>query len=104
MIQEDQQKRAENEQQLSLNIPADIAKGSYANLVITNFSKEEFICDYALVHPHTTTASVQTRAILSPRNTKKLMLLLQEQIKAYEEKHGVISEESNGGPITFSYN
>ena len=104
MIQEEQQETTENQQQLNLNIPADVAKGNYANLVITNFSKEEFICDYALVHPHTTTASVQTRAILSPRNTKKLMLLLQQQIEAYEEKHGVISEENNGGPITFSYN
>ena len=44
MIQEEKQETTENQQQLNLNIPADVAKGNYANLVITNFSKEEFIC------------------------------------------------------------
>ena len=99
-----QGEKKENEEQLNLNIPADVAKGNYANLVITNYSKEEFIADFALVHPHTNTATVQTRAILSPRNTKKLMLLLQQQVSSYEKNHGVIDEENAGGPITFSYN
>ena len=102
----DQQTQNKDEHKINLNIPVEAAKGNYANLVITNYSKEEFVLDFALVHPHTATATVQTRSILSPRNAKKLSLLLAQQVQSYEEKHGAITEENtnSGGPISFSFN
>ena len=102
----EQQTQNKEEQKINLNIPAETAKGNYANLVIANYSKEEFILDCALVHPHTATATVQTRSILSPRNAKKLSLLLAQQVQSYEKKHGPITEENGttSGPISFSFN
>ena len=95
---------SKNEQQLKITVPQEVAKGQYSNLMINNFSQEEFILDFALVQPHVASASVNSRIILTPRNAKKLMVMLSQHIKEYESKLGPITEENNTPSIGLSFN
>jgi hypothetical protein len=95
---------SEKNKKINVSIPPDIVSGNYSNLMINNFSKEEFILDFALVQPQTSTAIVNSRVILSPRNAKKLVSLLSTHIQEYEKQCGVISDDSGTGPISFSFN
>ena len=97
-------KKSSDDKQININVPSAVASGQYANVMINNFSKEEFVLDFALIQPHTSTAVVNSRVILSPRNTKKLIQLLSAQVKEYESKCGPISDENPSGPVSFSFN
>ena len=103
-----QENSAENSQKekknIQLSIDPQVSKGTYSNLMITNFSSEEFIIDFALLQPTLTAATVNSRIIISPKNAKKLMLLLQENIKKYESKIGPINEDNSPGSIPMSFN
>ena len=89
---------------IQLSIDPQSAKGVYSNLVINNFSTEEFILDFALMQPALSQASINSRVILSPRNAKKLMILLQENIKKYEESQGEIKDDNTPGSVSMSFN
>ena len=91
--------------QIKLTMTPEVAKGSYSNLLISNFSKEEFILDFGLIHPQGLNAAISSRIILSPTNAKKIAGILAQQVKDYEQKHGSISDDqSASGPIKFSFN
>ena len=89
---------------INVTIPADVLNGQYANLMINNFSKEEFILDFALVQPHAAAATVNSRVILSPRNAKKLVELLSKHVAEYEKQCGPITDDPGSGPVSFSFN
>ena len=89
---------------IQLSIDPQSAKGVYSNLVINNFSTEEFILDFALMQPTLSQATINSRVILSPRNAKKLMILLQENIKKYEETQGEIKDDNTPGSVSISFN
>ena len=107
-MNEDQNQSDKNQSQeknkINVTIPADILNGRYANLMINNFSKEEFILDFALVQPHAAAATVNSRVILSPRNAKKLVELLSKHVAEYEKQCGPITDDSSSGPVSFSFN
>ena len=50
-MSEDQNKQdakpSNDKNKINVTIPADVLNGRYANLMINNFSKEEFILDFA---------------------------------------------------------
>jgi len=78
-------------QQLQLELPPELAEGTYANLAIIASSLSEFIVDFAKIIPDTLTANIKSRIILSPKNAKRLMLALQDNIIKHEQKHGKIN-------------
>ena len=95
------QKKKKN---IQVSIEPQVAKGTYSNLIINNFSSEEFILDFALLQPSLTAATVNSRIILTPKNAKKLVGLLQENIKKYETSLGPIKEDNGPGSIPMSFN
>ncbi|MAQ64325.1 hypothetical protein CL647_03930 [bacterium] len=97
-------KPSNDKNKINVTIPADVLNGRYANLMINNFSKEEFILDFALVQPHAAAATVNSRVILSPRNAKKLVELLSKHVAEYEKQCGPITDDSSSGPVSFSFN
>ncbi len=97
-------KPSNDKNKINVTIPADILNGRYANLMINNFSKEEFILDFALVQPHASAATVNSRVILSPRNAKKLVGLLSKHVAEYEKQCGPITDDPSSGPVSFSFN
>ena len=90
------------EQKIQINIPPAVQAGFYANMARILHTQEEFVVDFVnIVPPHGT---VGARVFMSPGHVKKLVSVLQANIKQYEEKHGTIdvAQEPAGGDIGFT--
>lgn len=79
--------------QLQIELSAEVAQGTYANLALITHSTAEFVLDFIRVMPGLEKASVKSRVILTPEHAKRLMFALQDNIRKYEEKNGPIQVE-----------
>lgn len=77
--------------EFQLEIPAEVARGHYANLAVITHTHDEFIVDFALAYPQQAPV-VSARVITSPRHAKALLRSLEENIRRYESHHGAIPE------------
>ena len=84
------------EQKLNINLSPEVAEGSYSNLAIVAHSSSEFVVDFVRMMPGQKSANVQSRIIMTPENTKKLLFALQENVAKYEKQFGSI--KLNGTP------
>ena len=84
------------EQKLNINLSPEIAEGNYSNLAIVAHSSSEFVVDFVRMMPGQKSANVQSRIIMTPENTKKLLFALQENVTKYEKQFGAI--KLNGTP------
>ena len=82
----------ENQQQgqLQIELPQDVAQGEYANFAIITHSSSDFVVDFARVLPGVPKAQVRSRVILAPEHAKRLLGALQENIVRYEREFGTI--------------
>lgn len=98
-------KDASHEDVVNIQVDVDpvVAQGMYVNLAIGNFNREEFVTDFVFLQPGSTKGQVRSRVILSPRNAKRLMTMMQENIATYESKFGIITEDPQAG-VQFSFN
>lgn len=78
------------QQQLSIEIKPEVAKGSYSNLVIVTHSRSEFILDFATKLPAMTKAQVESRIVMAPEHCKRLLNVLYDNISKYEARFGPI--------------
>ncbi len=92
------------ETNIQLDLPEDVAQGHYSNLMVSNFSKEEFVLDYAFLQPQNPRSKIRSRVVITPGNLKKFVQLLQLQLEDYEKKFGPIEEGINPGGIQISFN
>ena len=76
--------------QLQIELPQDVAQGEYANFAIITHSSSDFVVDFARVLPGVPKAQVKTRVILAPEHAKRLLGALQENIVRYEREFGPI--------------
>lgn len=83
-----------DQNQIQIELPEDIAQGIYSNLVIVGHSSSEFIIDFIRVLPGLTKASVKSRIILSPEHAKRMMMALTENVKRYEQLYGAINTDA----------
>ena len=81
-------------QELKLQIQLDeqTAQGIYSNLVVANHSEGEFVLDFVFVQPQVPQAKVRSRVIVSPRQAKRLLRTLGDNVRKYEEKFGTIQD------------
>ena len=84
------------EQKLNINLSPEVAEGNYSNLAIVAHSSSEFVVDFVRMMPGQKSANVQSRIIMTPENTKKLLFALQENVAKYEKQFGSI--KLNGTP------
>lgn len=87
--------------QLQLELPQDVAQGEYANFAIISHSSSDFVIDFARVLPGVPKSSVRSRVILAPEHAKRLLNALQENIMRYEREFGTI-KIPNQEPRTIS--
>lgn len=80
--------------QLEVQMDEATAQGIYANLAGVTHSETEFIFDFLFLQPNQPKAKLRARVISSPVHTKRLMAALEENIKRYEERFGVIPERA----------
>lgn len=76
--------------QLQIELPQDVAQGEYANFAIITHSSSDFVLDFARVLPGVPKAQVRSRVILAPEHAKRLLGALQENIVRYEREFGPI--------------
>lgn len=78
------------QQQINVELPADQAEGTYANLAIITHSPAEFVIDFTRILPGIPKARVYSRIIMAPQHAKSLMKALEDNIKKYESQYGEI--------------
>ena len=82
----------ENQNQLNIELSAEVAEGTYSNLAIISHSSSEFVIDFIRIMPGTPKANVKSRIILTPEHAKRLLFALQDNISKYEQQHGKIQD------------
>ena len=63
-----------NENQLNVELSAEVAEGIYSNLAIISHSSSEFVLDFVRIMPGAPKANVKSRIILTPEHAKRLLL------------------------------
>src|SRR6059058_4591205 len=88
--------------QLNIELPEEVAEGTYSNLVIITHSNSEFVVDFVKVMPGVPKAKVKSRILLTPQHAKRLAAALQDNISKFESVHGTIKQtEAIGLPMNF---
>ena len=77
---------------LNIELPEEVASGTYSNLAVITHSPTEFVTDFIQIMPGVPKAKVRSRVIMTPQHAKRLMKALIENVKRYESQHGTISE------------
>jgi len=91
-----------NQNQINIELPEDIAEGEYSNLAIITHSNQEFVLDFIRVAPGIPKAKVKSRIILTPQHAKRFMKALQDNVKKFEQINGEIKENDNVAlPLNF---
>ncbi|NIQ95133.1 MAG: DUF3467 domain-containing protein [Desulfuromonadales bacterium] len=75
---------------LEIQIDDEVAQGDYANMAVVDHSDAEFVLDFIFVQPQVPKGKVRSRVVLAPRNAKRLLMVLQDNVARYEEKFGTI--------------
>ena len=83
---------------LNIELPADVADGTYANLAIISHSSAEFIIDFVGIMPGMPKAKVKSRIVMTPNHAKRLLKALAENVSKYEKNFGEISENEQIPP------
>ena len=78
------------QQQLQVELPDDVAQGTYSNLMFITHSPSEFILDFARALPGARKGKVYSRIVTTPQHAKALSDLLLRNLNTYEEKNGTI--------------
>lgn len=86
----------EKQQQIDIELSHEVAQGIYANLAIIAHSTSEFIVDFVRLMPGVPKPEVKSRIIMTPENTKRLMLALQDNIRKFEQDNGTIRLSQDG--------
>ncbi|GLR17222.1 DUF3467 domain-containing protein [Portibacter lacus] len=81
--------------QVNIDLPEDIAEGTYANLAIISHSHSEFVVDFVRLVPNVPKAKVKSRIIITPEHAKRLMKALSDNIDKYEKQFGTIGETAS---------
>ncbi len=98
------QKAKQGQKKMNIELPEDIAEGTYSNLAIISHSNSEFIVDFVRLVPNVPKAKVKSRIILTPQHAKRLMRALADNINRYEAQHGTIAETDSGNLPPMSFN
>ncbi len=91
------------QQKIQIELDEKTSQGEYANFTIVTHSPSEFVLDFARMLPGMPKAKVKARIVMMPAQTKTLMLILQDNIKKYEDKFGEIKLPQNPGQKQFSF-
>lgn len=82
--------------ELKIHSSPDIAKGTYANNLLVQHNKDEFILDFIMLAPPTGTLA--SRVITSPAQAKRVANALVENVARYEKTFGSIELENAPRP------
>lgn len=104
MAEQDNQQQQQN--QINIELPEEIAEGVYSNLAIITHSQSEFVVDFIRMMPGVPKAQVKSRIILTPQHAKRLLGALQDNLAKFEAVHGEITGgqgPGEGGAIPMNF-
>ena len=78
------------QQNIPLQAAADVIKGVYANNMQASHTKEEFYLDFLNMSYFPNAATLVSKVIVSPGHFKRIVAALNDNLKMYEQKFGVI--------------
>lgn len=81
--------------QVNIELPEEVAEGTYANLAIISHSHSEFVVDFIRLVPNVPKAKVKSRIIVTPQHAKRLLTALQDNVTKYEKQFGPIGESKS---------
>lgn len=84
------------EQKIDINLSEEVAQGTYSNLAIITHTDNEFCLDFVAILPGIPKGNVRSRIILTPKNAKRLLGALNENVRKFEEMNGRIDENGSG--------
>lgn len=76
--------------QFNIELLEEVSQGQYANLAVVLHTQSEFILDFVRLLPGQQSAKVHSRQILTPDNTKRLLRLLEQHVRGFEQEFGEI--------------
>ncbi len=76
--------------QIQIQIPPEVQNGAYANLTFVSHTETEFVFDFVYVLPHEPRGVVRSRVITSPKQARRLLAALQENVARFEARYGAI--------------
>jgi hypothetical protein len=79
--------------QISIDLPEEVAEGTYSNLAIISHSNSEFVIDFVRLVPNVPKAKVKSRIILTPKHAKRLLNALKDNIDKFETQFGKIDDQ-----------
>lgn len=79
-------------QDVKIDLPQDVAKGTYSNLVLVTHSATEVVFDFAQMLPGTGNSIVRDRIVMNPIHAKRFLHALMDNIQKYEKNFGQIVE------------
>lgn len=89
---------------IEVNLDEQTAQGMYSNLVISNYSQEEFVLDFLFLQPQSNKGKVRSRVVMTPANAKRLAAALDSLVHDYEAKFGPLRDNRLGPDVRFSIN
>jgi len=96
------QKKTKKKGQINIELDEKIAQGIYSNLAIINHSVSEFVVDFVTIMPGIPKSKVKSRIILTPQHAKRFLKALNDNVKRFENAHGVI-KDNDQPPIPLNY-
>lgn len=77
--------------QINIELPEEVAEGTYSNLAIISHSNTEFVIDFIRMMPNIPKAKVKSRIVMTPLHAKRLLKALNDNIVKFESLHGKIT-------------
>jgi len=96
-------KEKQNQNQINIELPEEVAVGIYSNLANISLSHSEFVVDFIRLMPQVPKAKVKSRIILTPQHAKRLMKAMLDNVQKFEAQYGKIKEgETKMPPMNFN--
>lgn len=95
--------KQQQQNQINIELPEEIAEGIYSNLAMIAHSNSEFVIDFIRLMPGVPKARVKSRVIITPEHAKRLLAALKDNIEKYEASFGPIkrTDEAPKFPMNF---
>lgn len=87
--------------EIQIELTDDVAQGTYSNLAIISHSASEFVIYFIRLVPGVPKAKVKGRIIMTPDNARRLLHVLDENLRKYDEmkQNGEGNSDVFGGMI-----
>jgi len=85
----------EKSQPIKVELREPESEGIYSNWVMITYSPSEFIIDFGRILPGLPKTRVYSRIVMTPQHVKRLLNVLDKNVKNYEKKFGEIKPLGN---------